>query len=52
MILRQRFEAGKSVHEIAQKLDRSDNAVYKTLQGIYDNLYDCVQSEEPGRTSP
>lgn len=52
VILRQRFEAGKSVHEIAQKLDRSDNAVYKTLQGIYDNLYDCVQSEEPGRTSP
>ncbi len=52
VILRQRFDDGKSVHEIAQKLNRTDNAVYKTLQGIYDKLYDCVKSEETGRTSP
>jgi len=52
VILRQRFDDGKSVHEIAQKLNRSDNAVYKILQSIYDSLYDCVKSSEAGRTRP
>ena len=52
VVLRQRFEAGKSVREIAQRFNRSEAAVYKTLQGIYDALYECVQAEVPGRTEP
>ncbi|NLF06500.1 MAG: hypothetical protein GX594_00760 [Pirellulaceae bacterium] len=52
VVLRQRFEAGKSVREIAQGFNRSEAAVYKTLQGIYDALYECVQAEVPGRTKP
>jgi RNA polymerase sigma-70 factor, ECF subfamily len=52
VVLKQRFEVGNSVHEIAQRFDRSDRTIYQTLQGIYKALYDCVQSEVPGRTSP
>lgn len=49
VVLKQRFEAGKSVHEIAERFDRSERAVYQTLQNIYRTLYDCVQTESPGR---
>jgi RNA polymerase sigma-70 factor, ECF subfamily len=52
VVLKQRFEAGKSVREIAQGFGRSERTVYQTLQSIYDTLYDCVQAEVPGRTSP
>jgi RNA polymerase sigma-70 factor, ECF subfamily len=52
VVLRQRFEVGKSVHEIAHGFNRSERAIYQTLQSIYDTLYDCVQAEVPRRTSP
>jgi RNA polymerase sigma-70 factor, ECF subfamily len=52
VVLKQRFEVGKSVREIAKGFNRTEIAVYKTLQGIYDTLYDCVQAEVPRRTSP
>jgi RNA polymerase sigma-70 factor, ECF subfamily len=52
VVLRQRFEAGKSVREIALGFNRTESAVYKTLQGIYDTLYECVQTEVPRRPQP
>jgi RNA polymerase sigma-70 factor (ECF subfamily) len=52
VVLRQRFEAGKSVREIADGFGRTENAIYKTLQGIYDVLYDCVQTEQAGEAQP
>jgi RNA polymerase sigma-70 factor, ECF subfamily len=52
VVLRQRFEAGQSVREIAERFGRTESAVYKTLQGIYDTLYDCVQAEVARRASP
>ena len=52
IILRERFEAGKSVKQIAQRLDRTESAVYKTLQAIYDSLYDCVQAELARKAPP
>ena len=52
VILRERFEAGKSIKQIAQALDRTESAVYKTLQGIYDSLYDCIQAEVARKPSP
>lgn len=51
VVLQQRFEAGKSVQEIAKGFGRAEVTVYKTLQGIYDTLYDCVQAEVGGRAS-
>lgn len=51
-MLKQRFEVGKSVRDIALGCNRSEIAVYKTLQSIYDTLYDCVKAEVPRRTSP
>lgn len=52
VVLRQRFEAGKSVHDIAEKYGITEAAVYKTLQGIYDALYECMQSDMPRGTLP
>jgi RNA polymerase sigma-70 factor, ECF subfamily len=52
VVLRQRFEAGKSVQEIAKGFGRSENTIYRTLQNIYDTLYECVQAEVAGRASP
>ena len=51
VVLRQRFEAGKSVHQIAEGFNRSERVVYQTLQRIYKTLYDRVQAEIPRRTS-
>jgi DNA-binding NarL/FixJ family response regulator len=51
VILRERFEAGKSVKQIAQSIDRTESAVYKTLQGSYDSLYDCIQAEVARKVS-
>lgn len=45
IILRERFESGKSVKQIAQGLGRTESTVYKNLQGIYDSLYECIQTE-------
>lgn len=52
VMLRQRFEAGKSIKEIAHELNRTESAVYKTLSGTYDSLYDCVQAEVSRRAAP
>jgi RNA polymerase sigma-70 factor, ECF subfamily len=52
IILRERFEAGKSVKQIAQRWDRTESAVYKSLQTIYDSLYDCIQAELARKESP
>jgi RNA polymerase sigma-70 factor, ECF subfamily len=52
VVLKQRFEAGQSVREIARRFGRTEPAVYKPLQGIYDTLYDCVQAEVARRASP
>lgn len=52
IILRERFEAGKSVKQIAQRWDRTESAVYKSLQTIYDSLYDCIQTELARKESP
>lgn len=52
VVLRQRFEAGKSVPEIAAAFHRSERSVYQTLRTIYDTLYDCVQAETAGSRSP
>lgn len=52
VVLKQRFEAGKSVREIAHGFGRAETTIYKTLQGIYDSLYNCVQAEIARRSSP
>jgi RNA polymerase sigma-70 factor, ECF subfamily len=51
VVLKQRFELGKSVREIAQGFNRSERSVYQTLQNIYQTLYDCVKAAVPGRAS-
>jgi RNA polymerase sigma-70 factor (ECF subfamily) len=45
VILRERLGTDKSVKQIAQAFGRTESAVYKTLRGIYDSLYDCIQVE-------
>jgi RNA polymerase sigma-70 factor, ECF subfamily len=52
VVLRQRFELGKSVREIAQRFGLAEVSVYKTLQGIYDALYECVQTDVRGEMLP
>ena len=52
VVLRERFESEKSVKQIAQSVQRTESSVYKTLQGIYDSLYDCIQTELSRKASP
>lgn len=51
-ILRLRYESGKSVHDIAKEVGCTEAAVYKTLQRIHDGLYDCIETERSGSSSP
>ena len=44
-LLRQRYESGQSLVEIADQLSRPVNALYKSLQRIRANLVHCVERE-------
>jgi RNA polymerase sigma-70 factor (ECF subfamily) len=38
-----RYEFSQSVKQIAVAVDRTESAVYKALQRIHDELYDCIE---------
>ena len=42
-IVRLRFFEGLRSDQVAEKLDRKPDAVYKALQRIYDSLGDCIR---------
>lgn len=42
-IVRLRFFEGLRSDQVAEKLDRKPDAVYKSLQRIYDSLGDCIR---------
>jgi len=44
LLLKQRYDSARSVKELADKLQRTESAVYKTLQKIHDGLFDCVKA--------
>ena len=50
-LLKQRYEATKSVKELVQESQRTESAVYKMLQRIHDGLYECVQAALSRRAS-
>jgi RNA polymerase sigma-70 factor, ECF subfamily len=43
-VLKLRYELNQSVSEIAQKIHRTDSAVYKSLQRIHSQLYECIEN--------
>jgi len=51
LLLKQRYDSAKSVKELADKLRRTESAVYKTLQKIHDSLFDCVRATLSTRSS-
>jgi RNA polymerase sigma-70 factor, ECF subfamily len=51
-MLAQRYESNKSVAEIARAYQRTESAVYKSLQKIHDSLYECVENALQRRPSP
>jgi RNA polymerase sigma-70 factor (ECF subfamily) len=43
-ILDMRYKLNQSVAQIAKQIERTESAVYKSLQRIHDNLYECVEN--------
>lgn len=41
-MIHQRYEDGSSMKDLAERLDRTPNAIYKSLQRIRRALFDCV----------
>lgn len=44
-LLHQHYEQGESVKSLAQKADRSLDAVYKSLRRIHNLLFDCIRRD-------
>ncbi len=42
-LLDRKYQLSQSVSQIARELDRTESAVYKALQRIHDELYECVE---------
>jgi len=43
-ILKLRYQLNQSVNEIAANLGRTESAVYKSLQRIHDELFQCIEN--------
>ena len=43
-ILQLRYQLNQSVSEIAEKMGRTESAVYKSLQRIHDELFKCIEN--------
>jgi len=43
-LMRNRYENGRSIHQIAESIGKSTNAIYKTLARIHYALKNCVQN--------
>lgn len=43
-VLRLRYQSNQSVREIAQRTNRTESAVYKSLQHIHDELFECIEN--------
>lgn len=43
-VLKLRYELNQSVSQIAQRIHRTDSAVYKSLQRIHRQLYACIEN--------
>jgi len=42
-VLNLRYQSNQSVAQIARRIDRTESAVYKSLQRIHDALYECIE---------
>lgn len=47
-----RYQTAQSVKEIAASVHRTESAVYKSLQRIHDELYDCVERKLTTKETP
>ena len=47
-----KYQLSQSVKQIAHDVHRSESAIYKALQRIHDDLYDCIENkiEQKGKT--
>ena len=40
-----KYQASQSVRQIAESINRTESTVYKSLQRIHDELYECVENK-------
>jgi RNA polymerase sigma-70 factor, ECF subfamily len=43
-VLTLRYQSNQSISQIAQGIKRTESAVYKSLQRIHDELYECIEN--------
>ena len=47
-LLNLKYQSSQSVKEIAAAVCRTESAVYKALERIHDDLFDCVEGKLKG----
>jgi RNA polymerase sigma-70 factor, ECF subfamily len=47
-----KYQSAQTVKHIALALHRTESTVYKSLERIHDNLYDCIEAKLEPKTKP
>ena len=51
-VLKLRYQSNQSVSQIARTIKRTESAVYKSLQRIHDDLYECIENALSTKSKP